>query len=98
MRQAHAAGSCMAFAYGRPKRRMRLDPGFGSLTPGAIDIKSIGAIGDLRLRGGKLMDIAIPEALKRAQEVLASRFAGYSFAFAAGSIMRGEGKATSDVD
>lgn len=44
------------------------------------------------------MDIAIPEALKRAQEVLASRFAGYSFAFAAGSIMRGEGKATSDVD
>lgn len=42
--------------------------------------------------------IAAPEALKRAEEVLAKRFAGFAYAFAAGSIMRGEGKSTSDVD
>jgi predicted nucleotidyltransferase len=42
--------------------------------------------------------IAASEALKRTEEVLARRFQGYAFAFAAGSIMRGEGKSTSDVD
>jgi hypothetical protein len=42
--------------------------------------------------------IAMSEALKRAEDVLARRFAGCAFAFAAGSIMRGEGKSTSDVD
>ncbi|NTF89933.1 nucleotidyltransferase domain-containing protein [Agrobacterium rhizogenes] len=42
--------------------------------------------------------IARSEALKRTKEVLATRFQGYAFAFAAGSIMRGEGKNTSDVD
>ncbi|MEZ2222596.1 nucleotidyltransferase domain-containing protein [Rhizobium sp. RCC_161_2] len=38
------------------------------------------------------------EALKRTEDVLLRRFTGYAFAFAAGSIMRGEGKSTSDVD
>jgi predicted nucleotidyltransferase len=42
--------------------------------------------------------ITASEALKRTEDVLAKRFAVYAFAFAAGSIMRGEGKSTSDVD
>lgn len=46
----------------------------------------------------KILSTLADRALAAAETALAARFAGAEFAFVAGSIMRGEGTAWSDID